>query len=322
MTSIHEYSLIEEDSTSLRGGNGDPALLIVDDDLEICKYLQKVAANGGMLTEYLTDPLQVLDQLEKRFYNLVLLDVVMPRKTGIDLVPEIARLSPDTKIIIMSGYAEKEMAIKALRLGAFDFLEKPFKFAMLSHSLNRALDTQKTELEFKKTHDDLRRSRDNLLAHKTSLEQLNKQLTEANTALSVLAQNIDRTRQETEKAIVMKIRSLILPIIRRLGEEEHLTRYNGELTMLVSHVEDLTSSMNSNAKIFTELTSTELRIASLIKNGLSSEEIATHLYISPSTVKTHRKNIRRKLNLSNTHQNLRIYLQSKLDDGRPAMGTA
>jgi DNA-binding NarL/FixJ family response regulator len=92
--------------------------------------------------------------------------------------------------------------------------------------------------------------------------------------------------------------------------------------MLVSHVEDLTSSMNSNAKIFTELTSTELRIASLIKNGLTSEEIAAHLYISPSTVKTHRKNIRRKLNLSNTHQNLRIYLQSKLDDGRPARATA
>jgi len=55
-----------------------------------------------------------------------------------------------------------------------------------------------------------------------------------------------------------------------------------------------------------------LRIASMIKNGISSEEIARHLYISPSTVKTHRRNIRKKLNIHNSGMNLRAYLESQL----------
>ena len=300
--------------------NGKPYVLIVDDDLAICTFIKDVTTKWGMKSNFTTTPSEVLSQLRDRFYNLVLLDVVMPEKSGIELVPEITELCPDTKIIIMSAYAEKETAIRALRLGAFDFLEKPFKLEMLSHSLGRALETQKTELEFKKTYEDLKNSRDNLLTHKLRLEQLNKQLTETNTALSVLAQNIDRTRQETEKGIVLRIRSLILPIVKKLEQDANLVRYHGELAMLISHVEDLTTGINTDSKIFTELTSTELRIASLIKNGLTSEEIATHLYISPSTVKTHRKNIRRKLNISNTHQNLRIYLQSKLDGGLAEMG--
>ena len=288
--------------------NGSPCVLIVDDDLAICNFIKQVTTKWGMKSDFTTRPSEVLSQLRDRFYNLVLLDVVMPEKSGIEFVPEISELCPDTKIIIMSAYAEKETAIKALRLGAFDFLEKPFKLEILSHSVSRALETQKTELEFKKTYEDLKKSRDNLLTHKVWLEQLNKQLTETNTALSVLAQNMDRTRREAERGIVLKIRSLILPIVRRLERDEHLARYQGEFSMLASHVEDLTTGINTDSKIFTELTSSELRIASLIKNGLTSEEIATHLFISPSTVKTHRKNIRRKLSISNTHQNLRMYL--------------
>ena len=189
--------------------NGTPYVLIVDDDLAICSFIKEITAKWGMKSDFVTTPSEVLTRLGARFYNLVLLDVVMPEKSGIELVPEITELCPDTKIIIMSAYAEKETAIRALRLGAFDFLEKPFKLEMLSHSLSRALETQKTELEFKKTYEDLKNSRDNLLTHKLRLEQLNKQLTETNTALSVLAQNIDRTRQETEKGIVLRIRSLM-----------------------------------------------------------------------------------------------------------------
>jgi len=62
------------------------------------------------------------------------------------------------------------------------------------------------------------------------------------------------------------------------------------------------------------LSTTELRIASMIKNGMSSEEIAEYLYISSFTIKTHRRNIRRKLNLQNSGVNLRAYLESEMDE--------
>ena len=293
----------------------NPLILIVDDDPEICEFLGKVISAWGMKVECLTNPSQVLGQVRKRFYNIVLLDLIMPGKSGTDLLPEIVGVCPDTKVIIISGYADKEKAIKALRLGAFDFLEKPFELALLSHSLNRALNTQKAELELRKTYEDLKRSRDDLLAHKSQLEQLNWQLMETNNALSVLAQNIERTRQETEKRIVLKIRTLIIPIIEKVQQDRKFAQYHNELTILIRLVEDLTSGLAIDMNVATNLTSTEFRIASLIKNGLTTEEIADYLYISPNTAKTHRKNIRKKLNINNSQENLRSYLLAVVGEG-------
>ena len=76
----------------------------------------------------------------------------------------------------MTGYADKEKAIEALRLGVFDFLEKPITMDVLSHAIKCALDTQKIEK-----------------------------------ALSVLAKNMERTRVESERRVVLKIKSLIIP---------------------------------------------------------------------------------------------------------------
>ena len=247
-------------------------------------------------------------------YNLVLLDVVMPDKSGMDLLPEILDLCPDTKVVIMSGYPDKEKAIRSLSLGAFDFLEKPFKLALLRHSLKRALDVQKTELDYKTARMDLEDTLSNLMTYRSKSEQLNRELMETNGALSVLVRNIDRTRRETGKEIISKIRSLIIPVIEKLQRASNFADYRAELAMLSSYVEDLTSEMASGTEISSVLTPTEVRVASLIKNGLSSEEIADHLCIASCTVKTHRRNMRKKLNLDNSKHSLRNYLQANLGD--------
>lgn len=295
--------------------NGEVALLIVDDDPQICESLQGVTSAWGINAESITDPQKVIESIENSFYNVVLLDVVMPGKSGIDLIPEITEKCPETKIIIMTGYADKETAITALRHGAFDLLEKPVDFEFLSHSINRALDIQKTELDYKKALMDVEIKSNELQIHKQRLERTNRQLMETNNALSVLAQNIERTKQETERQVVLKTRSLIIPIIEKLMRDDKLLAYRTELTMLISHVEDLTSGMAYDIKIATTLTATELRVASLIKNGLTTEELANHLNISTSTVKTHRKNIRKKLNINKSQRNLKDFLKNKMGDG-------
>ena len=215
----------------------------------------------------------------------------------------------------MTGYADKEKAIKALRLGVFDFLEKPIKMQLLSHAVKRALDTQKIELELKNTFKELQRSQSDLLSHKRRLEEVNEQLTETNKALSVLAENLERTREHSEKRIIRKIRSLIIPIVERLQRDKNLKGYKAELSLLVGHVENLTSGLASDTRIDDSLSSAELRIASMIMNELTSEEIANQLHISLSTVKTHRRNIRRKLNLNHSDLNLRAYLKSRMRKG-------
>jgi DNA-binding NarL/FixJ family response regulator len=295
----------------MKACNENALLLIVEDDPEVGKFTKSLISTWGIEVEVISNPLRVLDKLRYSFYNLILFDLIMPETNKIDLIPEIVELCPDAKIIVMTPRAEKEKAIKVLRLGAFDLLEKPVTAELLAHCLNRALETQKIEWEYKEAEKDLRRNREDLLAHTSRLEKLSRELMETNHALSVLAQNIERTRQETERGIVVKIRALILPIIEKLQEDQSLARHHPELTMLAVHMKDLTSGLVTDTELLTTLTSTELRVASLIKNGLKTEEIAAYFYVSPDTVKTHRRNIRKKLKINNSTYHLRNYLQSK-----------
>jgi len=294
------------------GTNNSAQILIVDDEPIVCELLESMISSLGMRAKSTTQSLKVIDELRDTFYHLVLLDIFMPDKSGLDLIEDIRNVSSDTKIIIVTGRADKKLAIKALRLGAFDFLEKPIDMELLSHSVNRALDVQETELDYKKTRESLERSQADLLDHKGRLEKLNRRLMQTNQALSILAQNIAREKEETERRIVLKTRSLIIPIIEGLQSEKNLRRHEPELAILVSHLEDLTSGLATDIEIATSLSFSELRIASLIKNGLTTQEIANHLHISPSTIKTHRKHIRKKLGISNQGYNLRNYLETRM----------
>ena len=277
----------------------DDRVLIVDDDVDICNVLAQIISRPGMRVETTSNPLEVPDLVRNVFFNLILLDIEMPGKSGMELLPEIAEISPDTKIIIISGFGDMELAIRSLRLGAFDFLEKPINYKLMSHSIERALQTQKAQLAYRD--------------EKMKLQDANKQLVETNNALSTLARNIERTRKDTEATIAQKIRVSILPIIEGLQQGNGFSRDDQrELNLLQDLVESLTSTLSVHQGLSTPLTLTELRIAVLIGEDLTTNEIARHMNISPETVKTHRKNIRKKLNINNTHHKLRAHLQDAL----------
>jgi PAS domain S-box-containing protein len=145
------------------------------------------------------------------------------------------------------------------------------------------------------------------------LAKVNAQLVETNSALSVLAKNLDITQKESEKRVVQKIRSYIIPIIEKLRHDKNIERYRSDFDLLTGYIRGLTSDLADEIKVALVLSNTELRVASLVKNGMSNREIAKHLYITPSTVKTHRRNIRKKLNLHNSGINLKAYMKSELD---------
>lgn len=287
-----------------------PRILIVDDDEQICRLLIELFDSWGTQATYVNDPRLVPQKIKKHFYNLIMLDIVMPGISGLELLADIQESYPDTKVVIMTGYADKTSAIEALRLGAFDFLEKPFALDLLSHSVKRALHTQEIELDHKNTLKQLKCSQEELLERQEQLEKLNSELIDTNKALSVLVRTVERTRQETESRIVLKIKSLIIPMIEKLRRDDHLKRYESHLTSLVGYMEDLTSGLAAHSYIAASLSFTELRVASMIKNGMTNDEIAGQLHISSDTVKTHRKNIRRKLKIVGSGSNLRSYLQS------------
>ena len=190
-------------------------------------------------------------------------------------------------------------------------LEKPFQNELLYHSILRALTALENERESKRLIDDLKQSRSELLAHQQRLENLNTQLLDTNRALSIFAQNIEREREEIEKRIALKLRNLIIPMVVKLRDDQALHRYGAQLDMLTTQIEDLTSGFAMDSRVAMTLSFTELRIASLIKNGITTEEIARQLHIAESTVRTHRKNIRKKLKINNAQYSLRNFLNSR-----------
>src|SRR5919108_2282759 len=99
-------------------------LLIINDEIELCEFLEKIFSSWDMKAKSLTNPLLVADELRENLYNVILLDMSLPQMNGMDLLVGITELCPATKVIIMNSDADTEMAIQALGRGAFDFLEK------------------------------------------------------------------------------------------------------------------------------------------------------------------------------------------------------
>ena len=156
----------------------------------------------------------------------------------------------------------------------------------------------------------------NLIAEQIKLEYNvkigTKQLMETNNALSVLARNIDHKGEEAQKKIDRIINSKILPIIERFQKNRDNTKHWPEFDMLKAYLKDLTSHTTDEPAVIFMLTSAELRVASMIKNGFKNSEIARRLFVSLHTVKTHRRNIRKKLHIHNSKINLASYLRAKM----------
>ncbi|MGA2940285.1 MAG: response regulator [Syntrophobacteraceae bacterium] len=283
----------------------DSRATIVDDDLIVCETLTETIRGWGLCAEGFTQPEAALENIRNNKSDIVLLDVFISDVCGLDLIPQ---LGSDLKIIVITGFADKDTAIRALKLGAFDLLEKPFQNELLYYSILRALTALATERESKRLIDDLKQSRSELLAHQQRLENLTTQLLDTNRALSIFAKNIEREREEIEKRIALKLRNLIIPVVVKLRDDQALHKYGVQLDMLTTQIEDLTTGFAMDSRVTMTLTFTELRIASLVKSGVTTEEVARLLHIAESTVRTHRKNIRKKLNIASAQYSLRNFL--------------
>ena len=284
---------------------------IVDDDPLVCETLAELIQSWGLRAEGFTLPEAALAHIRGNGCDIVLLGIFISDVSGLDLIPRICDDSSDNfKIIITTGLTHKDTAIRALELGAFDLLEKPFQDDLLYYSILRALKTLENERKSKRIIDDLKRNRSELLAHQQRLEGLNSQLRDSNIALSIFTQNIERERAEGEKGIALNLRDLIMPVVIMLKNDKALAEYEAQFDMLTIQIEDLTSGLTLDSAAAAVLSFTELRIASLVKKGITTPEIARHLHISKFTVRTHRRNIRRKLKLHNAQYTQSNFLNS------------
>jgi len=116
-------------------------IMIVDDEAPMLKLLNAILSECFEVHVFL-DPQEAFQSLEKVKPLVVLSDFNMPKWNGLTLLKNIKESHPKINFIILTGHAEKKMAIEALRAGAFDLLEKPFEEDIVVISIKRALRNQ------------------------------------------------------------------------------------------------------------------------------------------------------------------------------------
>jgi UDP-3-O-acyl N-acetylglucosamine deacetylase len=121
----------------------DP-ILVVDDEEKIRGTLRGVLADEGFEVLEASDGRRALELLEAAAPRLAIVDVWMPDMDGIELVQRMRALAPTMPIIVISGHGTIETAVRVIRLGAFDFLEKPFPLEALLQVVERALSGAET----------------------------------------------------------------------------------------------------------------------------------------------------------------------------------
>ena len=122
-------------------------ILIVDDEEVIRRLLHQKLSGEGYRCEEAGSAKQALDRLRSNTIELVILDIKMPGKSGIELLPEIEAGYPDTAVIMATAITDTSTAIQCMKQGAYDYLTKPFDLDEVILSVVRALEKRRLELE-------------------------------------------------------------------------------------------------------------------------------------------------------------------------------
>lgn len=122
-------------------------VLVVDDEPNVCASLSAVLEDEDCVVDTADDGEKCLQQLERKTYDVVLLDVWLPGRDGIEVLEEIRRGRPGQYVVMISGHGNIETAIRAIKRGAFDFIEKPLELDKVILVLEHALRQKRLEEE-------------------------------------------------------------------------------------------------------------------------------------------------------------------------------
>jgi len=122
-------------------------ILIVDDEASICSSLKGILEDEGFLVKTAQSGEESLDLLKNQNVDLVLLDIWLPRMNGLDVLKRIKALEDSPQVVMISGHGTIETAVRATKLGAHDFLEKPLSLEKVLLTVQHALRQKKLEEE-------------------------------------------------------------------------------------------------------------------------------------------------------------------------------
>jgi FixJ family two-component response regulator/glycine cleavage system H lipoate-binding protein len=122
----------------------NPALLVVDDEEVVCHACRRIFSRQGFQVESNTDARRGLELATEKDYGIILLDIKMPNMDGIQFLERLRQKKPDVPVLIITGYPSIPNAASAMRLGACDYVTKPFTTEEITRAVQRVLATHRT----------------------------------------------------------------------------------------------------------------------------------------------------------------------------------
>jgi DNA-binding NtrC family response regulator len=155
-----------------------PRILVVDNDAEMVALLRRHLEGDGWAVTAVTGGEDAQTALAREEYAVVLTDLVMEPVDGLAVLRETQRVQPRTRVVLMTAFGSLESAIDAMRLGAYDYLTKPFKLPELSLVVKRAVEDQQLREENRRLRAEVERrySFDNILGRSKAMQGVFEQI--------------------------------------------------------------------------------------------------------------------------------------------------
>ncbi|SPD72057.1 Protein with response regulator receiver domain [uncultured Desulfobacterium sp.] len=130
-------------------------ILVVDDEIGICRNVEKILSKNNYQVTHAQSAKVALEKMAKESYSLLISDIIMPEVDGIELLKRTKEQWPSTKVVMMTAYASTDTAMKAIRLGAEDYVPKPFTPDGLRDKVEKVLSPKTILFPMKRERTDL-----------------------------------------------------------------------------------------------------------------------------------------------------------------------
>ncbi len=170
----------------------NPTVLVVDDERSIRRTLREILEYEDYTVDEAEDGEEALQKARTNRYDLILLDIKMPRKDGLEVLGTLSGEMPEVPVVMISGHGTIETAVEATRLGAFDFIEKP-------PDLNRLLLTVRNALDRGQLSTENRRMRQVIVEHH---EEVITPILGTSTAISRIKETIERVAPTDARVLI------------------------------------------------------------------------------------------------------------------------
>lgn len=271
-------------------------ILIVDDNPDIIRLLSQLLIEKGYQVRATKESRKVLRIAASTPPDLFLLDVDMPVMNGYELCSALKMNESlqDIPVIFVSGYENPINKIQAFDVGGVDYISKPIHAGELVSRVNSHIELFWLQKKLQK-----------------QVEKQTKELEETLIALRVLMKQQKHEASDIEKNILSNINKLVVPFAQHLKKTDLDKNQASIVDILMSNLQQISESLIDDRDLLKmKLSPVEIQVANMIKEGKQTKEIASILNLSDLTISTHRKNIRKKLNINNHKLSLNRYLSS------------